>query len=87
MSKIYTAQEMRERAEMCERYSDVATAEMLRQAADALEREKKYEYRITTVVADYGFLTLEKAKEFKRHHKLDEPIFRREVGEWEKLKE
>lgn len=148
MDKIYTAQEMRDRAKACEFNGDLITTAMLRQAADALEREKliigevskidtmkvafldghpihqqtnakrvaaileffpkvkeiiggvrpiereekrekKYEYRITTTTSatEYGFLTLKSAKEFKHHHKLDEPIFRRPVGEWEEVNE
>ena len=44
--KIYTAQEMRDEARFhaIKHGDDYIVAAMLRQAAEALEREKKYEY-------------------------------------------
>lgn len=85
MANTYTAQEMREIADTDLFYHSTA-AEMLRQAADALEREK-YEYMLKTKDAEFGFFTLERAKEFKQQHKLDGSVFRRTIGEWEEVKE
>ena len=43
--KMYTAQEMRVRADYLDgALADAKTAAMLRQAADMMERERKYEY-------------------------------------------
>lgn len=93
MSRRYTAQDMRETADDFENYSDMdesVIADMLRQAADDMEREekreKKYEYA-------------EKFKEgMVAYLHRDRPIdhgemwpgsiaVRREVGEWEEVKD
>lgn len=89
MSKIYTAQDMREEAEFQEgchgKPNIIAT--MLRQAADALEREerrvkreKKYEY--ATVLASGKPSSIHDEKFIRDYH-----CFRREVGEWEEVRD
>lgn len=105
MSKIYTAQAMREMASrekfkcsfvtrtlnggiILDCTSDVRT--MLCQAANALEREKKYEYAVKYWHRNGGgyelehFDTLETAKEVSSGSLK---ILRREVSEWEEVKE
>ena len=89
--RVYSAQEMREMADL---FVYGRTAEMLRQAADAMEREskreKKYEYGIlpcgtngvyqTRAAAELQQLILEQSG-------YKYPIVRRKVGEWEEVKE
>ena len=96
MSKVFTAQEMRVRADKEERHwHDHVTADMLRQAADALERKekrgKKYEYAVKWL--DENSV----ANNMGEHRKWAESIVRdvgsskvrlvrRPVGEWEEVK-
>lgn len=99
-SKRYTAKEMRERAEIIENaFLDMPTAEMLRQAADMMEREEKreknYEYGIRYCVDDGSvfederhFDSLKDAKDNADVSGYDELKFdRREVGEWEEVED
>ena len=89
--RVCTAQEMRIRADYLEvALADAKTAAMLRQAADMMEREKKYEYGIlpcgtngvyqTRAAAELQQLILEQSG-------YKYPIVRRTVGEWEEVKE
>lgn len=108
MSKRYTAQEMRETAKDIEAdlvfsppsdMDDVMhrTMAMLRQAADDLERDKKYEYEVLfrtsqddemmerTKAADLA--DAEHLASLMRIEHGDVAIYRREVGEWKEVKE
>ncbi|MCQ2299949.1 MAG: hypothetical protein MJZ81_07500 [Bacteroidales bacterium] len=93
-SKVYSAQDMRDAANSREAwgYKD-ALNNMLRQAAEALEREKKYEYSVLYCVDESEFNdvrhfdTLDDAKDNVDDCGYDELKFvRREVGEWEEVK-
>ena len=101
MSKIYTAQEMRNCADNCDasRINPCVSA-MLRQAADVMEREecrdKKYQYEVWYTAKDGGArrstgraFSLESAKRILSMYKefSDAHIVRREVGEWEEVKD
>lgn len=100
-NKIYTAQEMRERAEIIENaFLDIPTAEMLSQAADTLEREeksqKKYEYAAkylsvddeTDVISKTHYESAEQATVTAvKVHGIGHVVIRRSVGEWEEVKE
>lgn len=87
--KQFTAEEMRGMALVEESYGWDIAAEMLRQAADELERETKYEYAI---LWDYDDSLFE-ASIFYEYIKqrMDElnadgracHLVRREVGKWE----
>ena len=98
MSKRYTAQEMRDYADAIAGdlgdndhggveyfYDDlIPVIESLRQAADELEREKKYEYGAFGRV----FSTLNAAMlyaEMNRARGVRPAVVRREVGEWEEV--
>lgn len=73
MAKVYTAQEMRIRATFEKNvWGDDSTAEMLRQAADLMEREEKRpkKYEASIRYAGRGRYA----------------TFIREVGEWEEVK-
>lgn len=108
MSRMYTAQELREAADyfavggghdlldgkttlLSLGKEDVAA--MLRQAADMMEREKKYEYTVIAKRHDGGvfidtehFSTLESAKKNAENGFYDVIRYeRREVGEWEEV--
>lgn len=94
MSKVYTAREMREQAEYEESVNgSVGTIEMLRQAADAMERkkkrEKKYEYSVHPADV-YGVYQHRSAAElnvnFFKALGVRAHLVRREVGEWEEVK-
>lgn len=98
MAKKYTAQEMRQRANAEEHlWHDRLTAEMLRQAADIMEREKKYEYvaryisRINGEICEnFGnrYDTKEEVMENAlRSCCVQTTIMRRAVGEWEEVNE
>lgn len=95
MKKKYTAQEMRDMAN-CLHYNSptkltIEAAAMLRQAADAMEREereRKYEYAVRNldgVVIDIHKDTKIRAIDCKIEKK--ETVVRREVGEWEEVNE
>lgn len=91
-SKVYTASEMRHRADKEQHsYHDNITAAMLRQAADMMEREKKYEYAVEYEDLYHGGwsvykngLTLDEAQ--KLSTESWSRIVRREVGDWEEVK-
>lgn len=101
MAKVYTAKEMREAAIVADtvEVSDQfygqemdKIAAMLRQAADAMDREKKYEYAVEYIDLYHGGwsvykdgLTLDEAQ--KLSHENFSRIVRREVGEWEEVKD
>lgn len=84
--KMYTAQEMRVRADYLEgALADAKTAAMLRQAAGAMEREdreKKYEYSVVLS----GFVSNMHDEDYPSTSG-NIPIVRREVGEWEEVAE
>lgn len=87
MSRKYTAKEMRyEAARPC---LSVVVAEMLRQAANVLEREEKrdYEYSVyppeVNGVFKYRAEAELKALILKQYGISDSTIVRRSVGEWE----
>lgn len=94
--KTYTAQEMRDRAKGCEFNGDLITTAMLRQAADALEREekqpKKYEYGVRTHTGEiYGQSEdIVEVCDEVAFVNADGPticdLVRRPVGEWEEVK-
>ena len=108
-SKTYTAQEMRDYADAivgdlwCNNnrgveysYDDlIPVVEALRQSADMIEREKKYEYSILYIVDDgsvfhdgRNFDTLDDAKDNVDVCGYDGVKFtRREVGEWEEVED
>lgn len=95
MAKVYTAQEMRNRAYDEEHFwNDHVTAAMLRQAADALEckenRNKKYEYgyriKVGKSVIVREFDTKAEAVQELIGNWGDGEIVRRSVGEWEDVK-
>lgn len=93
--KRYTAQEMRVRANYEESANaNTKTAAMLRQAADMMEREereKKYEFAVNPPEENGVFEYLAGAELMAHMLKLngcsDGTIVRREVGEWEEVKE
>ena len=90
MARIYTAQEMRHAADLREAWGDKDEVnEMLRQAADLIEREerrdKKYQYEIiytcrAPVIVDSLDVAISYAKE-----KGACCLNRREVGKWEEV--
>ena len=88
MSKVFTAQEMRQRADEEERHwHDHVSAAMLRQAADALERkekrEKMYEYGYRDKIGCVPSCHFE-TEDVARMCAINNPtIVRRPVGEWE----
>lgn len=105
MSRKYTAQEMRELAAMINHGGAFALTDssiieaniaMLRQAADMMERERKYEYaaqyfrRGKCVGRSAGhYTTLDVAKRNNTFCTSGEELrfVRREVGEWEEVQE
>ena len=96
-SKIYTAQEMREMADELDDAIYTTAAAMLRQAADALEREetreKNYQYAVkwNGVAISYISSTAEEARNAVKELNADgltiARLVRREVGEWEDVKD
>lgn len=93
MSRRYTAQDMRIAAKsfLCSEVSLIDKrdiAEMLRQAAEMMEREKKYEYAVRTPT---GWIdeeaTQNTLEDIKLFYEDGDTIVRREVGEWEEVKE
>ena len=84
-SKVYTARDMRQTANVEELVGRPWVAAMLRQAADMIEREarreKKYEYAIKFDDGDIGCIH----SEYPMHSCYK--LVRREVGEWEEVKE
>lgn len=92
MDKSYTAQEMREEAIIFEaRGGSSNIAAMLHQAADAIEREArrkmKYEYTeryMNGCLSAYVSRSLVAARACMLQFST---ILRREVGEWEEVKE
>lgn len=103
----YTAQEMRDFADAIAydlnesghtsvryTYDDlIPVIESLRQAADAMEHKKKYEYAVYFVYecgidGEEHFKTLDDAKSFIRRSVISRAtISRREVGEWKEVKD
>lgn len=84
MKNRYTADEMREMALVEESYGWDVVAKMLRQAADIMEgedREKKYEYSVVLS----GFVSPMHDEDYPSTSG-NIPIVRREVGEWEEVK-
>ena len=93
-SKFYTAQEMREEARFhaIKHGNDYIVAAMLRQAADAMEREEKremkYEYAektcdgIVDSIHEESFQKVAISKFFG-----DSTIVRRAIGEWKEVKD
>lgn len=109
MAKRYTAQEMRSYADAIAGdlrdndhggveyfYDDlIPVIESLRQAADAMEREKKYEYKVLYCMHDGRVsdsithtediqTAMDSLKVYSGHD--DAHIVRRSVGEWEEVK-
>lgn len=89
--RVCTAQEMRVRADYLEvALADAKTAAMLRQAADDMERETKYEYSVHPPEVNGVFQCRAgaelKALMLKHACNGDLTIVRREVGEWEEVK-
>ena len=84
-SKVYTARDMRQTANVEELVGRPGVAAMLRQAADMIEREarrdKKYEY---TIKFDDGDIDCVHS-EYPMHSCYK--LVRREVGEWKEVKE
>ena len=84
-SKVYTALDMRQTANVEELVGRPGVAAMLRQAADMIEREarreKKYEYAIKFDDGDIDCVHSEYP--MNSCYKL----VRREVGEWKEVKE
>lgn len=102
MSKVFTAQEMRHAEDSREAWGDNDEVNnMLRQAANAMEREKKYQYAVkcngNTIYANcngdaiYNITTnacraRSSVKELKAEGFINPRLVRREVGEWEEVK-
>lgn len=92
MAKIYTAQEMRDAADLREAWGDKDEVNnMLRQAADMIEREarreKEYEYSLKMAsgrVTNGRFSDEETARRFAMY---GDTVVRREVGVWKEVKE
>ena len=93
-NKIYTAQEMRDVAQ-CLHYNSptkltVEAAAMLRQSADAMDREekceKKYEYALELLDGSVLHLHYNDKSAIKIIMSC-ETIVRREVGEWEEVRD
>lgn len=87
MDRKYTAQEMRIVADRLEEFGCKGEVPaMLRQAADMMERDKKYEYAgkySNGTVSLLHYECIDPLKSFvDEHHR----IVRREVGEWEEVK-
>lgn len=102
MKRVFTVQEMRELAEMIDHggaftLTDPSIIEanvaMLRQAADMMVRESKYEYGVkfhgcdgSARIDNMHFRSLSEANEFNEVIGLDETtVVRREVGGWEEV--
>lgn len=86
MSKVFTAQEIRQRAFEEEIFwRDHLTAAMLRQAADLMEREKKYEY--THKYGDDVIAVNHTDDVEKCFVPMGAVMVRRPVGEWEEVKD
>ena len=84
-SKVYTARDMRQTANVEELVGRPGVAAMLRQAADMIgreaRREKKYEYAIKFDDGDIDCVH----SEYPMHSCYK--LVRREVGEWKDVKE
>ena len=84
-SKVYTARDMRQTANVEELVGRPGVAAMLRQAADMIEREarrkKKYEYAIEFDDGDLDCFH----SEYPMHSCYK--LVRREVGEWKEVME
>ena len=94
-SKAYTAQEMRGMADELDDAIYTTASAMLRQAADAMEREKKrvkkYEYA-EKCVTDGGWSIVYRHRTdllayAKEIQDSGTELVRREVGEWEEVKD
>lgn len=87
MKTRYTAQEMREMALVEESYGWDVVAKMLRQAADDLEREKKYEYAARYSdghIPAFYYRSKEDVLDGECPFSDEEfVVVRREVGEWQ----
>ena len=100
IDKVYTAQDMRDVAK-CLSCSEISLnfdkrdiARMLRQAADMMERETRYEYAVQIVRAgrkvgmtDGHYDTPEKAEKSLTYVPAGETpvVVRRSVGDWEEV--
>lgn len=83
--KRYTAQEMRVRADYLEgALADAKTAAMLRQAADMMECERKYEYAEKFKEGIVSYLHREKPMDCCDMYSGSVKV-RRSVGEWEEV--
>lgn len=87
MASKYTAQQLREHAEWQEKLygPNYIVADMLRQAADMMDQERKYEYGAFGRV----FSTLNAAMLYAEMNKargIRPAVVRREVGDWEDVK-
>lgn len=89
MSKIYTAQEMREWAEFQNKGGFLTIAEMLRQAADALERDEKREVKYEYAESKNGIITNHHSDDIENYVMYCDgsTLVRRPVGEWEEVNE
>ena len=89
MSRKYTAQEIRERAEIVGKaFLDFQTAQMLLQAADMMESKKRYEYSEKKKDGEIDIQHQESLKEARSLKFFkDSTIVRREVGEWEEVED
>ena len=105
-SKVYTAQELREmvnyamvatrgmRGWCVDNERSAALQEMLRQAADALDRKKKYEYTLKYLAKDGSCYvsrfhndTQDEAERYSNTFNGETfVVLRRQVGEWEEVK-
>lgn len=88
----YTAQEMRVRADYLEvALADAKTAAMLRQAADDMEREEKYEYSVMWSDGSISLPSnkiedvLEVVSDINSDGLTVCKAVRRDVGEWEEV--
>lgn len=92
MAKRYTAYQMRVASKSCEEMGHSMFAAMLRQAADAMEREKTYQYAVRfnesqnlhAQSSDYSYVK-SKADRINASGFTTCHIVRREVGEWEEV--
>lgn len=96
MSKRYTAQEMRIRADYEESANaNAKTASMLRQAADDMEREEKRKRMYEFSVKEFGGYVQPLHEDSVHSSFLDGRVMgdenyvvvRREVGDWEEVSE
>lgn len=90
-TKQYTAQEMRDailklKAFQGNKMTLLRIEDMLRQAADAMERKKKYEYAEKFKEGIVSYLHREKPMDRLDMYRGSVNV-RREVGEWEEVEE